>query len=167
MHTTYGMKTCGRPTKAGTPCKAQYSGVGFACKTHTTVEEQAQVDAYQAGYRAGYDAGIESGRTSSALSTEHLERQIAELKAKLDQATRRYTVDGHQAVTVGRYSYLWTGQPQLKVGDRVLLPENWVSSLKNGPGPYVGTVTELGTTYTDGALSRILRRASDDPGGAG
>lgn len=162
MDTTYRMKACGRPTKAGTPCKAQFSGVGFACKTHTTVEEQAQVDAYQAGYRAGYDTGCESGRSSSAQSTEHLERQIAELKAKLDQATRRYTVEGCQAVTVGGYSYLWAGQPQLEVGDQVLLPENYVSSLKNGPGPYVGTVTELGTTYT-GSLSRILRRATGDP----
>lgn len=162
MDTTYGMKICGRPTKAGTPCKAQFFGAGFACTTHTTAEEKAQVAAYQAGYRAGYDAGSESGRSSSARSTEHLQRQIAELQAKLDQATRRYTVDGHQAVTVGRYSYLWTGQPPLEVGDQVLLPENYVSSLKQGPGPYVGTVTELGTTYT-GSLSRILRRATGDP----
>lgn len=161
MDTTYGMKTCGRPTKAGAPCKARFSGPGFACGTHTTPEEQAQVEAYQAGYRKGYAEGTEAGRRSAAMPTEHLERQVAQLKQQLDQATRRHTVDGHQAVTVDGYGYLWTGEPHLKIGDQVLLPENYVSRLKLGPGPHTGTVTELGTTYT-GTLSRILRRASKD-----
>ena len=90
-----------------------------------------------------------------------MKRQIDELKTKLDQATRRHIVDGHQAVTVDGYGYLWTGEPRLEVGDHVLLPENYVSRLKHGPGPFPGTVTELGTAYT-GSLSRILRRAKAD-----
>jgi hypothetical protein len=159
VDTTYANKMCGRPTKAGSPCKAQFSGVGFACKVHTTQEEQALVEAYQAGYRTGYQEGAESGRRSLATSTEYLERQIADLKQKLDKAARRYTVDGHQAVTVDGYGYLWQGQPELKVGELVMLPENYISRLKNGPGPFAGTVTHLGTTYI-GDLSRILRRAT-------
>lgn len=157
MFTTFEQRACGRPTKSGSPCKANFSGVAFACKLHTTPEEQALVDAYQNGHRTGRQEGYESGRQSAAMSTEHLERQIADLKAKLDQATRRFRIDGLQAVTVGGYAYVWNGQPDLEVGDRVLLPENYVSRLKDGPGPVEGTVTELGSTY-DGIHSRILRR---------
>lgn len=157
MFTTFEQRACGRPTKSGNPCKANFSGVGFACKLHTTPEEQALVDAYQNGYRSGRQEGYESGRQSATMSTEYLERLVVDLKAKLDQAIRRFRVDGLQAVTVGGYAYLWGGQPDLEVGDRVLLPENYVSRLKHGPGPVEGTVTELGTTY-DGTLSRILRR---------
>ncbi|MBS2550192.1 hypothetical protein KGQ19_25315 [Catenulispora sp. NL8] len=157
MFTTFERRVCGRPTKTGKPCKANFSGVGFACTLHTTPEEQALVDAYRNGYRKGREEGQTSGRQSAAMSTEYLERQIADLKAQLDQATRRFRVDGLQAVTVGGYAYLWNGQPDLEVGDRVLLPENYVSRLKHGPGPVEGTVTELGTTY-DGSHSRILRR---------
>jgi len=157
LFTEFGQRPCGRPTKSGKPCKANFSGVGFACKLHTTPEEQALVDAYETGYDRGREKGYESGQQVSALSTEHLERQIARLKTKLDEATRRFRVDGLQAVTVGGYAYVWNGQPDLEVGDRVLLPENYVSRLKDGPGPVEGIVTELGSTY-DGTHSRILRR---------
>src|SRR2546429_2773110 len=113
MFTTFEQRACGRPTKSGHPCKANFSGVGFACKLHTTAEEQALVDAYEKGYRIGHQEGYDSGRRSAAMSTEHLERQIADLKAKLDQTTRRFQVDGLQAVTVDGYAYLWGGQPDL------------------------------------------------------
>ncbi|WP_233290136.1 hypothetical protein [Kitasatospora sp. MBT66] len=44
------------------------------------------------------------------------------------------------------------------MGDRVLLPENYVSRMKNGPGPVIGVVTALGTTYR-GTISFIVGRA--------
>ncbi len=43
-------------------------------------------------------------------------------------------------------------------GDHVLLPENWLSRTKDGPGHWVGVVTELGTTFT-GALASVVDRA--------
>lgn len=46
------------------------------------------------------------------------------------------------------YGYRWSGPGKPEVEDRVLLPENYVSALRHGPGPFPGTVTELGTTYT-------------------
>lgn len=157
MFTTFGQRPCGRPTKSGKACKANFSGVGFASKLHTTPQEQALVDAYEDGYRRGREEGNKSGQQSAALSIEHLQRQIADLKAKLDAATRRFRADGLQAVTGDGYAYLWNGQPDLEVGDRVLLPQNYVSGFAHGSGPFEGTVTELGSTY-DGPHSRILRR---------
>lgn len=71
---------------------------------------------------------------------------------------RIYSTGNDQIVEVdGRYAYRWPGDPELKVGDRVLLPENWASVFKHGPGPFSGTVTALGTTYR-GELSQIMRR---------
>ena len=45
-----------------------------------------------------------------------------------------YEFEGDQVVGVGRYAYRSRGEPPLKVGERVLLPENWVSRVKDGPG---------------------------------
>jgi len=44
------------------------------------------------------------------------------------------------------------------VGERVLLPENWLSRVKDGAGTYQGVVTRLGATYR-GELSFIVGRA--------
>jgi hypothetical protein len=159
MTTTPQQRTCGRPTKAGTPCKTRIHGRGEACTIHTTAEEQALAAAYDAGHRAGYAEGRRSGEMTARISTENLERQLAHLTAALDKATRKFTLDGAQAVTVDGYGYLWRGTPELAVGDHVLLPENYVSRMRNGPGPFPGTVTDLGTTY-DGDLTYIVRRAT-------
>lgn len=56
-----------------------------------------------------------------------------------------------QFVTVGRYAYRWTGTTRIKVGDRVLLPGNYVR-----PEPFEGVVTELGSDY-DGTHADILK----------
>ncbi|MEU5977484.1 hypothetical protein [Streptomyces sp. NPDC047315] len=69
-----------------------------------------------------------------------------------------HEVNGCQVVEVGRYGYRWRENDPLEVGDRVLLPESYVSRLKNGPGPTVGVVNMPGTTY-QGSLSGIVGRA--------
>jgi hypothetical protein len=157
VYTTYERRRCGRPTRSGAPCKAGFT-FGFACSLHTTPQEQAQVDAYRDGFRLGYAEGVESGRRETESGEERLKQRVAQLEEKLDRVTRRHTVDGQQAVEVDGYAYLWTGAEPLQVGERVLLPENHVSNLKHGPGPFVGAVTALGITY-DGPLSTVIRRA--------
>ncbi|MDX3854092.1 hypothetical protein PV679_26265 [Streptomyces sp. AK02-01A] len=74
-----------------------------------------------------------------------------------------YEVEGHQVVDVSGYAYRWRGSKPLEVGDSVLLPENYVSRMKHGPGPAVGVVTKLGTTY-HGPLTDIVRRAPETDG---
>lgn len=147
-------RPCGRPTKSGAPCRAQFSGPGFACKLHTTDHEKA----YQQGLETGRAKEREWRQRTEAAQIEHLERQIRTLREELDAKNRRFDVDGDQTVTVDGYGYRWNGPGTLDVGDRVLLPENHVSALRHGSGPFPGTVTELGTTYT-GTLSRIISRA--------
>ena len=74
--------------------------------------------------------------------------------------------DGRHACTkwtatrssVGRYAYRWRGATPLAVGDRVLLPEYWLSRTKDGPAHWVGVVTELGTTFT-GTLALVVDQA--------
>ncbi|MGV9788273.1 hypothetical protein [Streptomyces sp. NPDC003435] len=155
-------RPCGRSTKSGASCRAQFSGPGFACKLHTTDHEKALVDAYQQGLEAGRAEERRWSRRTQAGQVEHLKRQMQTLREELDAKNRRFTVDGDQAVTVDGYGYRWKGPHTLEVGDRVLLPENYVSALRHGPGPFPGTVTELGTTYT-GTLSTIISRTPATP----
>lgn len=72
-----------------------------------------------------------------------------------------YELSGDQVVSVGRYAYRWRGAPPLEVGERVLLPENWLSRKKDGPGEWVGVVTELGSAYT-GTLAFVVDRAPSE-----
>ncbi|MGM7439910.1 hypothetical protein [Streptomyces tunisiensis] len=117
------------------------------------------MEAYRQGLETGRAQEREWRQRAAAAQVEHLERQIRE---ELDAKNRRFEVDGDQAVTVDGYGYRWRGPGTLEVGDRVLLPENYVSALRHGPGPFPGTVTELGTTYT-GTLSMIISRAPAIP----
>jgi hypothetical protein len=82
---------------------------------------------------------------------------VEELRERLDRGTRIHEIGGDQVVTVGRYAYRWSGETPLEIGDRVLLPENYVSRVRHGPGPVEAIVTGLGTTY-QGPLAFVLRR---------
>jgi hypothetical protein len=64
----------------------------------------------------------------------------------------RFIDQGRQVVQVGRYAYAWAGREPLEIGDRVLLPGNWLY-----PKPSEDTVTGQGTSYT-GTLSEIIRK---------
>lgn len=90
-----------------------------------------------------------------------LENKVRELEGRVDEATRVYEIGGDRVVEVNGYAYRWRGTPRLEVGDRVLLPENWVSRMKSGPGQSVGTVTRLGSTYS-GGHSHISRRETPE-----
>ncbi|WP_239648878.1 hypothetical protein [Nocardiopsis chromatogenes] len=157
---THEQRTCGRPTRSGNPCRVRISGFDVACGTHATDEDRAVAAAYQRGWRQGYEQGRESGASSAQLKIESMERRIRELEQRLDDATRIHEIAGDQVVDVEGYAYRWRGSGRLEVGDRVLLPENYVSRMKHGPGPFVGVVSALGTTYR-GALSVIIGRAPE------
>lgn len=124
-------RPCGRPTKSGNPCRAQFSDLGFACKLHTTDHEKALLDAYQQGQRDGREHARRWEQQASAARIAELERQD-----ERDSKTRRFERDGHQAVMVGGYGYQWKGPGRLEIGDQVLLPENYVSALRHGPCPF-------------------------------
>jgi hypothetical protein len=153
----YVVKTCGRPTRSGQPCKVRVYGSEVACKLHITEREREVAEAYQRGRNDGYAQARKSNEDLERMHVERLERRIRELEQRLDEADRYYEYDGDQVVEVGKYAYRWSGSPPLSVGDRVLLPENWLSQLKDGPGPQEGSVTKLGATYR-GRLASIVRR---------
>ncbi|MFE2025482.1 hypothetical protein ACFW9V_10085 [Streptomyces hygroscopicus] len=155
---TQEQRTCGRPTRAGKPCRVRIYGSDVACGTHATDEDRAVAAAHERGWSEGYEQGCKSGASSAQSEVEWLKRRVKELEQRLDVATRVYEIAGDQVVEVGRYAYRWRGSGRLEVGDRVLLPENYVSRMKDGPGPTVGVVSALGTTYR-GELSFIVGRA--------
>ncbi|MEU6711524.1 hypothetical protein ABZ897_08570 [Nonomuraea sp. NPDC046802] len=158
---TFEVRLCGRPTRSGSPCKQRVYGSDVACGIHITDHERALSEAYQRGWREGHSSGYDSGRSMTRQEIERLQRRVAELEQQLDDAQRYYEINGDQVVEVGKYAYRWRGQPALKVGERVLLPENWVSQMTEGRGTFVGEVTRLGATYR-GHLSAIVGRAETD-----
>lgn len=155
---TQEQQTCGRPTRSGKPCRVRIYGSDVACGAHATDEDRAVAAAHRQGWSEGYEKGCKSGASSAQSKIEWLERRVKELEERLDDATRIHEIAGDQVVGVGGYAYRWRGSGRLEVGDRVLLPENYVSRLKHGPGPTVGVVSALGTTYR-GDLSFIVARA--------
>jgi len=108
------VRSCGRPTRAGTPCRVQLTAFEDVCGMHATT-------------------------------------------ARSSEPGRVYDMDGDQVVSVGKYAYRWRGRPPLRVGDRVLLPENWLSRKKDGPGHWEGVVTELGSSYS-GRIAFVVDR---------
>jgi hypothetical protein len=147
-----GVKVCGRPTTIGRPCRQRlHSGGGeVACRQHETPEEAAYRQGWWAGQTHGWKQGWAAGHASGQQAAAHE-------AARQEQATFRTEIAGQQIVQVGRYAYQWDGGEPLAIGDRVLLPANWLSAIKDGPGPFEGVVTQLGTSYM-GPLSRIVRR---------
>ncbi|MEU9200860.1 hypothetical protein [Streptomyces sp. NPDC048332] len=111
--------------------------------------------AHRHGWSEGHKSVSESSARFSKSHIERLEQRVKELEEQLDSTRRVHEVNGCQVVEVGGYGYRWRGSEPLKVGDRVLLPENYVSRLKNDPGPTAGVVNKLGTTYR-GSLSDIV-----------
>lgn len=114
--------------------------------------------AYRRGWSEGFHSGSKSGASGAQGKIEWLERRVNDLEKKLDDSQRYYELGSDQVVEVGRYAYRWRGNPPLAVGERVVLPANWVSQLKTGPGTFEDTVTKLGAIYR-GELSFIIRRA--------
>ncbi|WP_211216196.1 hypothetical protein [Longispora albida] len=151
-------RTCGRATRSGSPCKVRLHGADLACSRHASEQDRTLAEAYQRGWNEGFQAASRSSEGLQNMRAERLERRVADLERQLDEASRYYEYGGDQVVEVGRYAYRWPGLGRLEVGDRVLLPENWISQMKHGPGPVEGVVTKLGATYR-GELSVIIGRA--------
>jgi hypothetical protein len=134
----------------------------MACKLHATEHDRVLAAAREEGWREGLALGKKLGAGAAREERDELERlraKVKDLEQRLEDASRYYEFDGDQVVEVDGYGYRWDGSDQLKVGDCVLLPENYVSALKHGRGPFEGVVTSLGSTYR-GNLSRIIRRLS-------
>ena len=159
-------RTCGRPTKQGKPCGALlYGPQARACRLHETPEDIA--------YREGYATGLKDGSRQrdgereywidAGRRQERADLERAEADKRALAAFRLKTDDGGQLVIVDdRYTYRWDGEP-LQVGDRVLLPENWLSAVKHGHGPFPGVITSLGSAY-QGELSRVIRKIGSGEG---
>jgi hypothetical protein len=132
-------------------------GADVACGIHATEQDRAVAAAYQRGWSEGFRQGSTSGSSVAQTKIEWLERRVADLEQQLDGAQRYFEIGGDQVVEVGRYAYRWHGRPPLVVGERVVLPGNWVSALKSGPGTFEDVVTKLGATYR-GELAYIVKR---------
>jgi hypothetical protein len=138
--------TCGRPTKAGTPCRnRRISNRTAACQTHATEIERTTEAAYWEGYRDGERAGEEHCRQAARWEAE---RELREAVARetAERNFRERTPDGRQIITAERgLAYAMPPGITVAVGDQVAVPAPfWYGSAEP---PQRVTVTALGSSY--------------------
>jgi len=111
---------------------------------------------YEIRWRAGFDDGFEAGRASVKLALEHETR----VKAREEQERARFHErdDYGQLVVVSRgkdLTYRWCGDGDLSVGNRVLVPGNWLH-----PTPEICTVTAIGSSF-EGDIQSVIGRVAE------
>lgn len=138
---------CRHLTKSGGKCKGDTSG-GIACRVHATDDDLLLNAALRARWNSAFMDGFEAGKESAASALQD------ELRMDDERRKFRHSKGGDQIVVVnGRYTYKWSGAP-LQVGDRVVIPPNWLVGRNQ-----VATVTALGSSY-DGDVASIVGLAS-------
>ncbi len=106
---------------------------------------------FEAGYREGREAGERSGRDSVLMEERFAARKEAR-EAEERRNFRTHDAAGRQLVTVaGGYTYAWSGEEPLVVGDIVTLPPGYDLH------PWEGAVTGLGSSYS-GYVKEIIAR---------
>jgi hypothetical protein len=136
---------CGQPKTNGEPCRMRADLGSPDCRIHGP----APVDTLRLRMWDMHRRGIAAGR-------ELLAREQAQAAREAERAARwRLTERGLQVVQFGRYAYVWDGPP-LKLGDRCLLPGNWLVA-----DPMEAEVTGFGTDY-DGTLAQVLRKIEEE-----
>lgn len=144
------LELCGKPTKAGTPCRSRVYGVTKdGCALHGDPLVAARLER---AYAFGREAGASSAKWQEHI--EMLNHEIVGLREELRQRDlRTHTTRGHQIVEVGErhLAYAWNGSVPLAIGDEVITPANEFY------GQRVAVVTALGSTYR-GELRLLQRR---------
>lgn len=158
------MRPCGRPTKSGRPCKQTIGGDDVACRVHTTAHEAEVVAARREGHRLGYEEGHAAGEESAKLNAEYETRRRVEEQLRERTCVHMRTRDYRgQLVQIalddgGRpYTYRWTGDANLAVGDAVMVVGAWWLPERERHHQR-GTVCALSTDYT-GDIADIVARA--------
>lgn len=158
-------RQCSRMTKTTQKqCRMRVHGYYVACETHRTEDEKEFVDFITGLVREAREDGIKIGYEQAERDRERAKEKKKAEKARqeFDRLHRLFNEGNAQLVEVNGYGYRWSGSPALEVGDKVLLPENYVSRLQHGPGPFPGKVTALGSTYKGHHSTIVSRCAADD-----
>lgn len=150
------MEECGRPTKAGTPCKLRSTYLYMPCTVHTTEEDKTVLLPHlEKAYALGKAAGIREVKSEAWREVDTEKRRLAALveedARQLHRNYREKTSEG-QVVEVKGYAFVWDGDEPLRVGDLVKVPGGEWS-----PGGWEGKVTALGSTYF-GGLRKIISK---------
>ncbi|ASO17844.1 hypothetical protein FHR81_005333 [Actinoalloteichus hoggarensis] len=82
------VRTCGRPTRTGRPCRSRLHGYDVACGVHADEHDRALAAAYGRGWREGFSAGADSGSRSMKGVVDRLKHDLAEARRRLEDGRR-------------------------------------------------------------------------------
>lgn len=150
---TWSETRCGRPTATGKPCRQFISPLDRACRIHLTPHDEEVI----AAHHKGIELGRELERSDLQFKIkQQIQQQVAkELAGRPCIHFKLHNRDGYQIVVVDGYTYLWVGEGELTVGDKVWLPPAYWEP--RHASDREGTVTALGSDYS-GDLVCIQRR---------
>lgn len=117
---------------------------------------KALSESYDARWHQGFGDGFEGGRAAERRQIEYESRR--EEREKEEAARFRERDVRGQLVVVDRgkaLTYRWTGDGDLRAGDLVLVPGNWLD-----PQARTCQVTAIGSSY-EGEIHDIIRRVAD------
>ena len=162
------IRTCGRSTKSGQPCRQQLHGMMYrACKIHETPEDKAYREGYEASLRANWetyeryrqeskDFWIEEGKRQARRETQQeARRREEEASFRLKDFMGRQIVQvnlAEEGKPKNAYAYTWGGGELLAIGDYVRIQSPWSSG-----ETWKVEVVGLGTSYT-GSLKTVISK---------
>ncbi len=140
---------CNRLTKNKKPCQNPASFY-TACRIHATEQDKEIFKWGQEQWDEGYKIGEKTGRNAVKSEMEQAKRK-AEYEVKEKENFRLRDLNGRQLVCCGKYSYsVPINQPDLKVGNVVRLPANWLVNHQT-----TAEITALGSSYTGDIFSIV------------
>lgn len=147
---------CGKPTKSGRPCRnptGLTEGPYGACDIHADDEDWVRMSIHSAGWHAGFKSGLKAGEEAGRIHAK-FEAAQAERAARQAAAFRLRDERGAQLVTVSirGLTYRWPDQPDLQIGDTVVIPGNWLVKEQQEC-----TVAGLGSDF-EGYIQNIVRK---------
>lgn len=146
-------ESCIGKTKKGNRCKnSRTSLYSLTCKVHRTKETELLESLCSRIDKESSDRTTKTMQSYKDSELRNLRDKVTHLELRLKDTKRLRTHTGKQIFQCGNHAYVWAGEGELEVGDKVMVPPNWLFNYSTER-----EVTELGTFY-EGLLTDVHKK---------